>query len=178
MANILPFLHFGYPFYPRFQYPFIPVPDTLFIPFRYPFYPRFLYPFYPRFPYTFYRRSKYTFYPRFQYTFIPVSDPTLRLSSAISSNFLPPPPLPPSTHVLCPVPNVRIPHNNCLLECISHLLSRGTRSPVGRGPLMTLAKSIVVVIQNKGAAMCTRQSQYMTLIITTHCLLGTGTLRC
>ena len=71
--------------------------------------------------------------------------------------------------VCCPVLNVRIPHKNeylnvFLTSCLGapELLSVAVHFLPSDS--QQLANSILAVITNKGAAMCTRQRQYITLI--------------
>ena len=133
------FLRFLYQNFPRFRYTFYPH-------FRNPFYPRFRYPFYPRF--------RYPFYPHT--LFIHVSVPTL--SRAISN------PTPDaamhSYTVPCPQFQNRTQQRTIRMYCSPLVSGHKTSSQWWSTfyPLMH-ASSILVVIANKGAAMCTRQRQ-------------------
>ena len=180
----------------KFGYTFIPVSDSLFIPVSYTLssYPRFRYPFYPfhlsPFPIHFLSPFLIPFYPRFRYPFssyhrAPFPIPFPFLLPAFPEPFLPPPPMQPCTHVLRPVPNVRIGHKQQTIRMSRYSspllpLVSGHKSSCWSWSTcypLTHANSIWVVIANKGAAMCTRM-RACAHIITTYRLYGTGTWRC
>ena len=171
------FPSFFIPNFPPFQIPYLSPFWILFYPrFGYPFYPRFRYPLYPRFRYTFYPRFRYPFCPRFRYTFYPSF-----CSSPFHSLFYP---RPQCSHPLmyCALSQRQNRTQQRTVRMYSSPLISGHKSS-GRSWSTfypsTHANSILVVIVNKGAAMCTGQRQNRMRacahIITTYCLRGTGT---